>query len=402
MSQAIAVNPVPAPATKPHRQKKLEGRLLMLRMVIDTLLFCGGLFVAYGMTKIVHHIFPLDVGSLCFLWSVVALISSVAIVIVTCKHVSQATRKLTSALLAVLLLSFASVNALVFWFAPEMLTQIVPTQLLFLGIAAWALVCLGLICVETRLENSLPAPSSLKTNFSLTLVCWRFMMFSVLGVAWLVLLLYPFITGAVFVEQCASSWWPVTEATLVAPLGDDDEWLNYTYNVDGQDYIGTREVAFFKAGSSYSTHGNPERRLAELKSQDTFPVSYNPSHPERSLVEPGISNLMLLCIWASGWYMLMIPIYARSLRDVYQGNSLRKAKATLFESVTAAMAFTGIGLGFAWWGLVAWVPWQVDWASILMVIGVWIVYHGGKTTALKRAQEKMEASAEQGDPLLAG
>lgn len=393
MSQALSGTATTVPNDGPHDQESRERRFLAVRTILDMLLVCGGVVVVIAMVVPVSNMFPLDSYSLSYLWAVVALICSALIVGLTCKYVSRSTRAFTSALLALVLLSFASLNFLLFWVAPEFLTQFFQLQIVICAFVAWAIVCLGLICVESRIEHRLSQPSNSVVNFSVKAMCFRAMILPMLGVAMIVLLVFPVITAPVYFEQTASAWWPVAEATLIEPEEHSRKWLNYSYNVGGNAYVGTREVTFLDSASELSVHGNSEHRLSELKLQEKFPVAYNPNHPERSLIEPGASGLMLLSIWGGCLYILMIPTKLRVLTNAYKGESLSKLEATKFESVTAMMALVGVVLGFAWWGLACWMPWRFDWASLLLIIGIGAVYRISKKTA-----KKFEADVDRTEP----
>ena len=379
MSQVFTATSTPN--NGPQSTQVLEDRLILVRVVLDMLLFWGGALLGVAMVAASTGLFPLDWYSVRYLWAVVALFCSALIVGLTCKQVSRSSRNVTSALLAMVLLSFASLEFLLTWLDPVF--YLFELQMFIMAFATWALVCLGLICVETRMENRLPKPTRLKADFALKTMCFRAMGFVVFGFGLLVLLLYPFYAGPAYVEQFASGWWPVTEATLIEPADSSEKRLNYTYTVGGEDYSGTREVAFFNEKCRFSVYGNPEQRLAELKLQEVFPVAYNPSHPEQSVLEPGISNLMLLSIWASAIYILLLPVALRVTTGVYRGEFSSEREATRFGAICGTMALTGVALGFAWWGLSAWVPWHVDWASILLVVGIGVIYFLDKNRAKK-------------------
>ena len=343
MSQALSAAANSIPNDLPDSKQKLEGRLINVRVVIDALLVCGGAIVAAAMLGPAREFFPLDSFSVNYLWAVVALICCALIVGVTCKHVSRPTRTFTSVLLALILLSFTTLNFLLAWLAPNLLTELVELQWLIWAFAAWALICLGLMSIESRIEDSLAPSSELKTNFSIVTAFIRAGFYLKMGVLTFSILLYPFISNHIWSEQCASTWWPVTEAKLVEPKEDSQSWLNYEYNVDGVDYIGKREVTFFKPTEKFSVSGNPPQRVAELKSQGSFPVSYNPTNPAASVLNPGVSNLMLLCFWASSIYLLFLPVDFRLLQATYTGNS--KADIGPFNSFLVFLAFVGFALG---------------------------------------------------------
>ena len=372
MSQALSDAANSIPNDRPDRKQKLEGRLLNFRVVIDALLVCGGAIVGFSMLVPAREVFPFDSSSINFLWAVVALACCALIVGVTCKHVSRSTRTLTSVLLALILLSLTCLNFLLAWLAPNVLTQLVELQWFIWAYAAWAVICLGLMSIESRIEDSLARPSELKTSFSTVTALIRAGFYFKMGVLALAVLLYPFVSQHVWSEQCASTWWPVTEAKLVEPKEDSRSWLRYEYNVDGVDYIGKREVTFFKPTEYFSVSGNPQQRVAELKSQGSFPVAYNPTNPEASVLNPGVSNLMLLCFWASTIYILFLPVDFRLLQATYTGNS--KEDLGPFYSFLVFLAFVGFALGLIALLLTSLVSLPFDWAAILLVIGIWSVY----------------------------
>ena len=219
-------------------------------------------------------------------------------------------------------------------------------------------------------------------------MAYRFGAFSMLGFGAVALLCYSFLQGPAYFEQLASTVWPVTEAVLVQPEEGSKQWLNYSYSVGGQEYIGTREVSFMGSESQTSVHGATDLRLVELERQGAFPVAYNPSQPEQSLLEPGqsllecgVSNLMLLSIWACCIYPLFIPIPLKCLKGVYTAAKSLKEEPTKFESVTASMALAGLVANVVWYPLTVWGPLPVDWVAILLISAIGVVYYFHKKPA---------------------
>ena len=377
MAQSATLSTNLVTNAQPPEYQLSVGKLLSVRVILDTLLVWGALLLIFGMAgpALKHW------SSLYFSWAVTGLVSCVLIFGITFKKVNQATRRITSGLLAVLLLSLALLNVQFFWLAPEVLVLHYQIQIMIQVITAWALVCLGLICIETRIENSLANPSNLKTDFSMREMAYRFGAFSMLGFGAVALLYYPFLQGPVYFEQLASTAWPVTEAVLVEPEEGSKQWLNYSYSVGEQEYTGTREVSFMPSESQTSVHGATDLRLAELERQAAFPVAYNPSQPEQSLLEPGVSNLMLFSIWACCIYPLFIPIQLKFLKGVYSGAKSLQEELTKFESVTASMALAGLAANVVWYPLTVWVPLPVDWVAILLISAIGVVYYFHKKPA---------------------
>ena len=298
--------------------------------------------------------------------------------------VSSVSRKLTFSLLLMFLLTLYYPNYLVWWLAPEHFFEMFELQMMFLVFAAWGVIGLGLICIEQRAGDRVPESSFHTTVFSPKIVLSRILASFVFGCGVAAILGLGIFGTPLWFDQCASTWWPVAEAVLVEPAEPNEKWLNYTYQVDGVEYFGSREVTFLEPKFNFSVHGSAAERLVELKSQSVFPVSYNPNSPGESLLEPGASNLFIMSVWTSCCCLAFLPLGFRSLRNTYSGVSIFKGMAnecTMLEFVVMLMMLAGIALRlFSWGGLVLGFEGEYV-AAILLVIAIGWVYRQSKKFA---------------------
>ena len=387
MPQAIAVNPIFAATDKTQGQKPLERKFLNLRTSLDTWLILGSLFLAFGLFICAKNVFQPDRAFLRFGWAAIGFVCTCFITGITCCWVSPLSRRLTFALLLLLLGALSSCNYLLFWIAPDALT-LFEVQMLFLGCTAWGLIGMGAICVEQRWACCASDESLGIKVFSPIRSFLRLTNSFMIGMGITVLLSLPFLGIPCLVDQCASAWWPVAEGTLVEPAEQSKKWLRYTYQVDGVDYFGSREMFFFNTKGNYSTHGSAEERLERLKSPSVFPVSYKPNAPEISLLDPGARNSVLLAFWSSCLCVFAMPVYFGLLRDTYSNDNLlktmrRKLKLTKFEALMTFMALAGFGLWLACCVLMAAGFACEGFAPILLVIAIWWVYRMNSKAAEK-------------------
>ena len=375
MSESISIPPSSNSGETKPATKASERLFWAVRVVLDTLLVCGGAILTYALGSITLGLSWRDPNDLKFLWAPAILVCSFLIVIVTCRLINSSTRKLTTALLAVILLSLASLNFLLAWFNPQFLLEAWEIQVTLGVSAAWALICMGLILFESRLGGKLPASIDRNSLFSIPKTIYRLVLCLLVGFATTCALATPFLYGPMAIEQCASAWWPVTTSTLVENNEDEAEWLEYSYSVDGVDYIGTREVSFFGDKPRVSTIGYGHRQLEQLQKQDTIQVSYNPTSPQKSLLKPGISNLMLFSFWSGTTILFYLPVGCGVLRRTYS-RSLNKRPST-FEIIALGVAIAGLGMKISW-GLLAGLPFCFDSAGLLLVVAIGFVYWFGK------------------------
>ncbi len=299
-----AANPADV-GTSTRKLSVSENWLIGLRTLIDILLVCGSLFsFGYGLT--IWGIKP-SFENLYMVWAWGIFVSAGTILVSAVWSTGPLSRNIVRVCCSIYLLS------LIFLFylcaAHLELWENLPLRMLFVGCAAWAVVCIGLLCIEQRLlKNCSRTIAERKSTLAEKLVKLLSAVFAPAAVA--VYIASMVTHGPHFIKEFGAVTWPRVAAsvddarTSTIPLhyGQKERLvIDYHFSVDDKTYHGSRIAAV--GSQSHYSYVNINEKVEQLRLDKTILVAYDPGNPSRSMAFPCSLNFLLLSIWILLFYL---------------------------------------------------------------------------------------------------
>lgn len=284
-----------------------ETGLVGLSALIDILLVYGALF-SFGYCLTIWGIKP-NFENLYMIWALGVILSAATILVSTIWSTGPLSRTIVRVCCSIYLLSL---NFLFYLCTvhPE-LWENHRLRMLFVGCAAWAVICIGLLCIEQRLlKKCSPTTAARPSTWAEKLAKFFSAIFAPAATA--VYIATIVLHGPHFIEEFSGAAWPRIAATVddartsTTPLyyGQPEHLeIAYHFSVDEKIYYGSY-IAAIGAQSHYS-YGNMKEKAKQIESDNVIQIAYDPNDPNRSMALPCSFNFLVLAVWDTLFYLVL-------------------------------------------------------------------------------------------------